>query len=640
MTTYTLDPGKALLYLYEPEGSTSRWNFGYAVNTPVDNPGGMGLAVQLSYSFLTAPTLEEPTRLFRAFNVVEQMAARQVLQSISEVANITWTEKATAGELRIGMVAMNSATAGYAYMPGFSYSYSDSIGEELFTRVTAMPEAGDTYLNSVTSWTAADFAPSGSGWHTLLHEFGHALGLDHSFEGKFQLTPSHDHQGYTVMSYTTHPNSLVRSVEITSTSYSASYEYLEPETMMPYDIAALQLLYGVNTTTRRGNDVYQFDVDRPFIKTIWDAAGTDTISASNFKLGVVINLTPGSFSSLRMTPEALPDWADPETYTDIYDGTNNLAIAFDCVIENAIGGQGNDKLLGNAANNTLSGGTGNDTINGSTGADSMTGGYGSDTYYVDSTSDKVIETNATASTGGTDLVLSYLSAYTLGTNVENGRIVTTGAASLAGNSLNNVLYAGAGNNVINGGTGTDTLSYAYGVSGTAGVVVSLARTLAQATGGSGSDTLVKIENLTGSAYADKLTGNSGANALSGGAGNDLLTGGLGADKLTGGTGADRFDFNALAEMGLSSSTWDTITDFKTSEGDKIDFLGVDANTALTGNQAFTYLGTAAFTGNATGQLRFDATAHILYGSTDADTAAEFAIVLTGVSSLASADLVL
>lgn len=296
---------------------------------------------------------------------------------------------------------------------------------------------------------------------------------------------------------------------------------------------------------------------------------------------------------------------------------------------------------GNGLANLLIGNKAANVLNGETGGDTMFGGDGSDTYYVDNLGDVVSETNSVVSTGGTDVVYSYLSAYTLGANVENGHIVAAGTASLTGNSLNNVLYAGMGNNILNGSTGTDTLSYAYGVSGTSGVTASLASTLVQATGGSGSDTLMGIENLIGSAYADKLTGNTGANTLSGGTGNDILTGGRGADKLTGGTGADRFDFNALAELGLSSSTWDTITDFKTSDRDKIDLLGVDANTALTGNQAFTFIGAVStFTGNATGQLRFDATAHILYGSTDANTAAEFAIVLTGVNSLAVADLVL
>jgi hypothetical protein len=62
---------------------------------------------------------------------------------------------------------------------------------------------------------------------------------------------------------------------------------------------------------------------------------------------------------------------------------------------------------------------------------------------------------------------------------------------------------------------------------------------------------------------------------------------------------------------------------------------------LAGDQAFTFLGAvSAFTGDSTGKLRFDTATHILYGSTDADTAAEFAIVLTGVNSLSATDFIL
>ncbi len=358
--------------------------------------------------------------------------------------------------------------------------------------------------------------------------------------------------------------------------------------------------------------------------TINGNGGVDRADYQNARAGVTVNLTSGLAS-------------------DGYGGTDTLSN-----IENVRGSRDfNDAITGSSANNKLEGLGGNDTLNGGAGADTLIGGDGSDTYYVDNIGDVVSETNAVLSTGGTDSVYSYLSAYTLGANIENGRILSSSTASLTGNALGNLLYAGAGSNVLDGGLGSDTASYLYAV---AGVTVSLASTAAQATGGSGSDTLLNVENLTGSNFADTLTGNAGNNyltggtgndILSGGAGNDVLTGGLGADKLTGGTGADRFDFNVLTELGLTSTTWDTVTDFKTSEGDKIDLQGVDANTALAGDQAFIFLGAVStFTGDATGKLRFDAATHILYGSTDADTAAEFAIVLTGVSSLAGTDLVL
>jgi Ca2+-binding RTX toxin-like protein len=310
--------------------------------------------------------------------------------------------------------------------------------------------------------------------------------------------------------------------------------------------------------------------------------------------------------------------------------------------ENLTGSNFHDKLTGNALANTLSGGLGNDQLNGAAGADRLIGGDGSDFYFVDNAGDVVSETNAVASTGGIDTVYSYISAYTLTDNVENLLLLATGAANGTGNNLNNVIDAAAGNNILNGGAGIDTLSYAFA---TAAVTANLGLTTAQATGGSGSDTLLNFENLTGSNFHDKLTGNALANTLSGGAGNDtlaggagndLLIGGTGLDMLYGGTGADTFDFNALNEMGLGAALRDVIGDFKTSEGDKIDLSTLDANLATAANDAFSFIGASAFSSNATGQLRF--AGGVLYGSTDADTAAEFEIQLVGVSNLQTADL--
>jgi Ca2+-binding RTX toxin-like protein len=310
--------------------------------------------------------------------------------------------------------------------------------------------------------------------------------------------------------------------------------------------------------------------------------------------------------------------------------------------ENLTGSNYHDKLTGNALANTLSGGLGNDQLNGAAGADRLIGGDGSDFYFVDNAGDVVSETNAVASTGGIDTVYSYIGAYTLTDNVENLLLLATGAANGTGNSLNNVIDAAAGNNILNGAAGIDTVSYAFA---TAAVTANLGLTTAQATGGSGSDTLLNFENLTGSNFHDKLTGNALANTLNGGAGNDtlaggagndLLIGGTGLDMLYGGTGADTFDFNALNEMGLGAALRDVIGDFKTSEGDKIDLSTLDANLATAANDAFSFIGASAFSSNATGQLRF--AGGVLYGSTDADTAAEFEIQLVGVSNLQTADL--
>ncbi len=242
----------------------------------------------------------------------------------------------------------------------------------------------------------------------------------------------------------------------------------------------------------------------------------------------------------------------------------------------------------------INGTTGNDTLDGGlgNGNDTLLGDTGNDTYKLFDTGDVVVEQLG----AGSDFVNSWLTAYTLPDNVENGRVILKTAANLNGNDLNNLLAAGDGDNILNGLAGNDTVSY---VPAKAGVIVDLNITVAQATGGSGSDTLLNIENLKGSPFNDVLTGNALANILNGGAGadtlaggagndtlkggigndvllggagNDVLKGGAGNDILTGGQGADRFSFIELgANNGDSGySSIKTITDFMSGK-DKLVF---------------------------------------------------------------------
>jgi Ca2+-binding RTX toxin-like protein len=161
---------------------------------------------------------------------------------------------------------------------------------------------------------------------------------------------------------------------------------------------------------------------------------------------------------------------------------------------------------------------------------------------------------------------------------------------------------------------------------------------------------------------DQLTGTNENDKLSGLAGNDTLIGGLGADTLTGGKGADIFKFNNITETGIASKTRDVITDFNSKKKDKIDLSAIETKMIQTGyshtqiidnngvhtdnhatysRQPFVFIGNKAFDKtNATGQLRFDVTSHILYGSTNADSKPEFSIQLNGVSSLAGSDFIL
>jgi Ca2+-binding RTX toxin-like protein len=257
----------------------------------------------------------------------------------------------------------------------------------------------------------------------------------------------------------------------------------------------------------------------------------------------------------------------------------------------------------------------------------MVGGNGSDIYYVDHAGDVVIETNATASTGGTDSVYSSLGSYTLGANVENGRIMATGAANLIGNGLNNVLYAGAGNNVLHGGAGSDTVDYSYA---TSAVKVNLGVTIAQATAGSGSDRLIAIERLTGSKYNDILSGSTGNNKINGGAGNDILSGAAGLDIF-------RFS-NALS----ATANVDTIKDFA-SVYDSIEL----ENAVFTKLSVVGTLAAANFRANTTGRAT-DGNDYVVYETDtgrlfyDADGSGAGVSVmiatLTGAPTLTHADI--
>jgi len=148
-----------------------------------------------------------------------------------------------------------------------------------------------------------------------------------------------------------------------------------------------------------------------------------------------------------------------------------------------------------------------------------------------------------------------------------------------------------------------------------------------------------VTGKSATAGNDLLIGTNGNDKISGLAGNDTLVGGLGVDNLTGGLGADVFKFSAINETGKTSATRDVITDFKHSEGDKIDLSGIDANSVSYGDQAFKFIGSKSFSGKA-GEVRFDSTNKILYGNVNNDKMPDFAIQLNGVKSLVVDDFVL
>ncbi len=357
--------------------------------------------------------------------------------------------------------------------------------------------------------------------------------------------------------------------------------------------------------------------------------GTDTVSyQSGVFAGVTINL---SLTTVQNTGGS---------------GADTLSN-----FENAIGSGFNDIITGTTGNNLLDGRAGTDTISYQSGATAgvtinlslataqKTGGSGTDTVLNfenaigSGFNDTIIGTtgdNALDGGAGTDTV-SYQSGATAGVaiNLSLATAQATGGSgtdtllnfeNAIGSGFNDIITGTTGNNILDGGAGTDTVSYQSGA--TAGVTINLNLT-AQNIGGSGTDTLLNFENVVGSNFDDTLIGNSQSN---------VLTGSLGKDVMTGGLGADKFAFNNLQDS--TNAAPDTIKDFSHAQADKIDVSSVYSG-------IFRFLGTGAFT-KAAGQLHYSVSSGnaIVSGDVDGNGTADFTIHLTGVTSLVAADLIL
>lgn len=150
------------------------------------------------------------------------------------------------------------------------------------------------------------------------------------------------------------------------------------------------------------------------------------------------------------------------TYT-LGNNVENLILTGTSAV-NATGNTLNNSLTGNSAANTLTGNAGDDVLNGMGGADRMVGGTGNDTYYVDVSTDVLVENTSE----GTDTVNSAIT-FTLATNFENLTLTGTTAINGTGNSVANILTGNSANNTLMGAAGNDT--YVFGRGAAADTIV-------------------------------------------------------------------------------------------------------------------------------------------------------------------------
>lgn len=555
---------------------------------------------------------------------------REIVSNIESFTQLSFKEVATAGNINFKLVEGGGGESG---VPGPGTTTVDSI----------------VGINSDVAGSA-EAVKLGTYSLTWFHETGHALGLKHPHDISLgpklpgvdgpadQGTGFLNSQLNTVMGYTfpflAEDNPFTAAVDF-GTAVNA-----QPGSYGAIDIAALQHMYGARAHNT-GNDSYRFSDDVDFnhgYTTIWDTGGVDTIEyagASRAKIDL-------RAASLK-TEVGGGGWVSTsETLTGGY------TIAHGVVIENATGGSAADILIGNGTTNVLSGRDGDDILIGGGAADRLDGGAGEDTAsYANATVGVTANLANSAANTGEAKGDVYLSIERLsGSNYGDMLYGNAGANELSGRGGNDTLNGGERADRLDGGDGKDTVSYA---NAKAGVTASLAD-ISVNTGEAKGDIYVSIERLTGSSHADKLYGNTGSNLLTGGAGDDILNGGagsdalyggLGADDLTGGVGADTFVFKVLADTTVAVAGRDSIFDFSSAGGDRIDLSAIDASSATSGDQAFTYLGTGAFTG-AAGELRYvrEASDTYVYGDTNGDKQADFAIHLDDAISFLKADFLL
>jgi Ca2+-binding RTX toxin-like protein len=274
--------------------------------------------------------------------------------------------------------------------------------------------------------------------------------------------------------------------------------------------------------------------------------------------------------------------------TGTIDGTVNLV------------GDANDTIVNRGViDGFVNLGGGDDLFDGRGGqvTEALSGGAGNDTFVLSDASVTLVE----ASAGGTDLVRSTVD-YVLQNFVENLTLLGMSDLTARGNGEANQISGNSGDNRMWGGLGNDTLSGADG--------------------------------------DDFLFGGAGNDTLNGGAGNDILYGGLGADRLSGGEDADQFVFQLPSHSPPASGQSDVISGFERGE-DLIVLSRIDARSSTGGNEAFTFIGNAAFS-NVEGQLRVvvSGSATTVQADINGDGVADLTLRLTGAVNLTAADFIL
>jgi serralysin len=430
---------------------------------------------------------------FQTLNANQRTAARAWMTQYANVSNANFQELTGASDrdATIRMASSNVPSTAFAYYPNSSYV-----------------EGGDAWFNKSTGWYSNPIIGTYA-YHTFGHELGHALGLKHGQElggvRNVALNPDRDSMEFSIMTYRSYIGGPLTGYSNESGGYA--------QTMMMYDIAAIQQMYGADFTTNASNTTYTCSTttgemfingvgqgmpysNRVF-RTIWDGGGVDTYNFSNYTTSLSIDLTPGGWVDLDRLGNFQRANLGGGTGGGLHSGHarghifNALQFGGDgrSLIENAIGGTGNDVLIGNSANNTLNGGAGADSLTGLGGADIFVFQFG---QSISTAFDRI--TDFTINTDKIDLLTSGgLAMAAPGAFSRAANNISTSLATLISNVFSDANGALAGNQILGMNSAALVVATASAIAGTY-LIINDATIGYQST----TDHLINLTGYTGS----------------------------------------------------------------------------------------------------------------------------------------------
>lgn len=281
---------------------------------------------------------------FTPMNAAQRAFVEKCLSYIETIINVKFERVSDASQVGVLTFANNEQSGSAGYAVGGLSSQKWGI-----------------FFNNTGSSAAGNAAPRDgeAAAQTFIHEIGHALGLKH---------PHNQSAGGGQASNPPYLSSQEDITTFTQLSYNENREDYVSQ-FRELDIAALQYLYGpanINGSAKNqtGDNVYTIQTtQRNFI---WDGGGSDTLDASNSNMRVVLSLEVGSHSYFGSSKN------------QYITADGQITINFGTVIEDVLGTQFDDVIIGNSVANYLWGNNGNDEISGGPGDDNLRGGLGND----------------------------------------------------------------------------------------------------------------------------------------------------------------------------------------------------------------------------------------------------------------------